>query len=94
MNKVLITTLLLCAGLITAGCEKTYSVAEFKKDKNLRDEWRRKCGWTGDSQNCKNLDKAIEEVRQENFDNYLNKYRKNDDKQKMKEQSEKKEDSN
>ncbi|WP_142416045.1 EexN family lipoprotein [Bartonella massiliensis] len=94
MNTITITTLLLCTGLIAAGCEKTYSVAEFKKDEKLRDKWRRKCGWTGDSQNCKNLDKAIEEVRQENFDNYLNKYRKNDDKKKMKEQSESQQNSN
>ncbi|WP_375635551.1 MULTISPECIES: EexN family lipoprotein [unclassified Bartonella] len=99
MNKVLITTLLLCTGLITAGCEKTYSVAEFKKDEKLRNEWTPKCMWkkpskTESPQNCENLGKALDELREESFQNYLNKYRKNDDKKKMKEQSEKKEDSN
>ncbi len=91
MNKVLITTLLLCTGIITAGCEKNYSIEEFKKDKNLRDEWRRKCGWSGTSQNCKNLKEAIEEVRQERFDDYLKQLHKelHEDMKKTKEESEK-----
>ncbi|EJF82678.1 hypothetical protein MCU_01365 [Bartonella elizabethae Re6043vi] len=65
MNKAIITALLLGTGLIAAGCEKTYSVAEFKKDKNLRDEWLRKCGWSGTSQNCENLRLAVAELDKE-----------------------------
>ncbi|SSZ39488.1 EexN family lipoprotein [Bartonella grahamii] len=65
MNKVLITTLLLCTGLITAGCEKTYSVAEFKKDKNLMGEWNAKCGFAGTSKNCENLRLAQLELQKE-----------------------------
>ncbi|WP_375628758.1 EexN family lipoprotein [Bartonella sp. TT67HLJMS] len=65
MNKVLITTLLLCTGLITAGCEKTYSVAEFKKDKNLMGEWNAKCGLAGTSKNCENLRLAQLELQKE-----------------------------
>ncbi|GAA4664939.1 hypothetical protein GCM10023262_12200 [Bartonella pachyuromydis] len=44
MNKVIITALLLCTGIITAGCEKTYSVAEFKKDQKLMEEWGQDVG--------------------------------------------------
>ncbi|WP_330168212.1 EexN family lipoprotein [Bartonella grahamii] len=65
MNKVLITTLLLCTGLITAGCEKTYSVAEFKKDKNLRFEWDARCGFAGTSKNCENMRLAFLELDKE-----------------------------
>ncbi|WP_375658602.1 EexN family lipoprotein [Bartonella sp. MR30HLJHH] len=65
MNKALITTLLLCTGLITAGCEKTYSVAEFKKDKNLRFEWDAKCGFAGTSKNCENMRLAFLELQKE-----------------------------
>ncbi|WP_375696012.1 EexN family lipoprotein [Bartonella sp. AC67GZZY] len=65
MNKVLITTLLLCTGLITAGCEKTYSVAEFKKDKKLMGEWNAKCGFAGTSKNCENLRLAQLELQKE-----------------------------
>ncbi|WP_375606517.1 EexN family lipoprotein [Bartonella sp. AC142YNZD] len=65
MNKVLITTLLLCTGLITAGCEKTHSVAEFKKDKNLRLEWDAKCGFAGTSKNCENMRLAFLELEKE-----------------------------
>ncbi|WP_375666344.1 EexN family lipoprotein [Bartonella sp. TT121SHDZB] len=39
MNKAIITALLVCTGLVVAGCEKNYSVAEFKKDKTLLEEW-------------------------------------------------------
>ncbi|WP_246668519.1 EexN family lipoprotein [Bartonella refiksaydamii] len=38
MNKVIITALLLCTGLVVVCCEKTYSVAEFKKDEKLFEE--------------------------------------------------------
>ncbi|WP_375644473.1 EexN family lipoprotein [Bartonella sp. MR100HLJHH] len=65
MNKVLITTLLLCTGLITAGCEKTYSVAEFKKDKKLMEEWGARCGFAGTSKNCENLRVAALELEKE-----------------------------
>ncbi|WP_375625287.1 EexN family lipoprotein [Bartonella sp. MU37NMGALS] len=65
MNKVLITTLLFCTGLIAAGCEKTYSVAEFKKDKNLRLEWDAKCGFAGTSKNCENMRLAFLELQKE-----------------------------
>ncbi|WP_375702828.1 MULTISPECIES: EexN family lipoprotein [unclassified Bartonella] len=65
MNKVLITTLLLGTGIIAAGCEKTYSVAEFKKDKNLRFEWDAKCGFAGTSKNCENMRLAFLELEKE-----------------------------
>ncbi|WP_375660643.1 EexN family lipoprotein [Bartonella sp. CL71SXKL] len=65
MNKVLITTLLLCTGLITAGCEKTYSVAEFKKNPKLFDEWVTRCGGIGTSKNCENLRVAGAELEKE-----------------------------
>ncbi|WP_375706863.1 EexN family lipoprotein [Bartonella sp. AA126HLJHH] len=65
MNKVLITTLLLCTGLITAGCEKTYSVEEFKKDEKLRLEWDAKCGFAGTSKNCENMRLAFLELQKE-----------------------------
>ncbi|WP_375701873.1 EexN family lipoprotein [Bartonella sp. AA89HNZF] len=65
MNKVLITTLLLGTGLIIAGCEKTYSVAEFKKDEKLRLEWDAKCGFAGTSKNCENMRLAFLELDKE-----------------------------
>ncbi|WP_375694125.1 EexN family lipoprotein [Bartonella sp. AD24XZML] len=65
MNKVLITTLLLCTGLITAGCEKNYSVEEFKKDEKLRLEWDAKCGFAGTSKNCENMRLAFLELEKE-----------------------------
>ncbi|EJF82685.1 hypothetical protein MCU_01372 [Bartonella elizabethae Re6043vi] len=65
MNKVLITTLLLCTGIIAAGCEKTYSVAEFKKSPKLMEEWGARCGFTGTSKNCENLRLAALELQKE-----------------------------
>ncbi|UNF45228.1 EexN family lipoprotein [Bartonella krasnovii] len=65
MNKIIITTLLLCTGIIAAGCEKTYSVAEFKKDKKLMEEWGARCGFTGTSKNCENLRVAALELQKE-----------------------------
>ncbi|WP_375701870.1 EexN family lipoprotein [Bartonella sp. AA89HNZF] len=65
MKKIVITTLLLCTGLITAGCEKTYSVAEFKKDEKLRLEWDAKCGFAGTSKNCENMRLAFLELQKE-----------------------------
>ncbi|WP_144754229.1 MULTISPECIES: EexN family lipoprotein [Bartonella] len=98
MNKVVIVALLLCPGFAVAGCEKNYSVEEFKKDKKLRDEWIPQCMWkkpseTASPQNCENLGKALDELRKESFQEYLNKYRNNDDKKKTKEQSEQQGDS-
>ncbi|WP_375642880.1 MULTISPECIES: EexN family lipoprotein [unclassified Bartonella] len=65
MNKVLITTLLLCTGIIAAGCEKTYSVAEFKKNPTLMEEWIAKCGLAGTSKNCETLRLAQLELEKE-----------------------------
>ncbi|WP_144754299.1 EexN family lipoprotein [Bartonella saheliensis] len=65
MNKVFITTLLLCTGIIVAGCEKTYSVAEFKKDEKLRLEWDARCGFAGTSKNCENMRLAFLELEKE-----------------------------
>ncbi|WP_375702827.1 MULTISPECIES: EexN family lipoprotein [unclassified Bartonella] len=65
MNKVLITTLLLGTGIIAAGCEKTHSVAEFKKDEKLRLEWDAKCGFAGTSKNCENMRLAFLELQKE-----------------------------
>ncbi len=79
MNKVIITALLLCTGIITAGCEKTYSVAEFKKDKNLRDEWEARCGLAGTAKNCENLRLAEDELEKEYYQN-LSKKRQEEDK--------------
>ncbi|WP_342753250.1 EexN family lipoprotein [Bartonella sp. MM73XJBT.G] len=38
-----------------AGCEKTYSVAELKKDKKLFEEWAVRCEWSKTSKNCENV---------------------------------------
>ncbi|WP_019220088.1 EexN family lipoprotein [Bartonella florencae] len=65
MNKAILTALLLCTGIITAGCEKTYSVAEFKKDQKLMEEWNAKCGFSGTSKNCENLRLAQLELEKE-----------------------------
>ncbi|WP_208438496.1 EexN family lipoprotein [Bartonella grahamii] len=65
MNKVLITTLLLGTGIIAAGCEKTHSVAEFKKDEKLRLEWDARCGFAGTSKNCENMRLAFLELEKE-----------------------------
>ncbi|WP_019220105.1 EexN family lipoprotein [Bartonella florencae] len=65
MNKVIIAALLLCTGFVVAGCEKTYSVEDFKKDGKLLDEWYKKCEAAGPSfqasENCKNVLKASNE---------------------------------
>ncbi|WP_273760314.1 EexN family lipoprotein [Bartonella sp. ML70XJBT.G] len=63
MNKVIITALLLCTGFVAGGCkERTYSIEEFKKDKELRLKWEKKCFLGGTSvqasQNCDNVAKA------------------------------------
>ncbi|WP_317993690.1 EexN family lipoprotein [Bartonella gliris] len=67
MNKVIMTALLLCTGIVAAGCEKTYSVAEFKKDEKLLKEWAEKCEKMGPSsletsKNCKNAHQAYMEL--------------------------------
>ncbi len=50
---------------MAAGCEKTYSVAEFKKDKKLRLEWDARCGFAGTSKNCENMRLAFLELDKE-----------------------------
>ncbi|WP_375660100.1 EexN family lipoprotein [Bartonella sp. CL74QHWL] len=73
MNKIIITALLLCVGLVVSGCEKTYSVAEFKKDKKLMQEWGKKCDKMGPSafaiKNCQNVMQADMELFQEHYRN-------------------------
>ncbi|EJF92246.1 hypothetical protein MEE_01600 [Bartonella elizabethae F9251 = ATCC 49927] len=66
MNKVIITALLLCTGLSIAGCEKTYSVEDFKKDEKLMQEWGMKCEKMEEaarekSKNCRNVKQAYME---------------------------------
>ncbi|WP_273721044.1 MULTISPECIES: EexN family lipoprotein [unclassified Bartonella] len=89
MNKVFITTLLLCTGIITAGCEKTYSVAEFKKDKKLLKEWVAKCGVAGNSKNCENARLATAELRKEYYHNLANEFLGKNQEQKESEKKEK-----
>ncbi|WP_375680745.1 MULTISPECIES: EexN family lipoprotein [unclassified Bartonella] len=72
MNKIIITTLLLCTALLAAGCEKTHSVAEFKKDKKLMEEWNAKCGFAGTAKNCENLRLAQLELQKEYYHNLAN----------------------
>ncbi|WP_375627165.1 MULTISPECIES: EexN family lipoprotein [unclassified Bartonella] len=66
MNKVIITAVLLCTGLAVTGCEKTYSVKEFKTNEKLYEEWAKKCEKDDSplktSQNCKNLRQAYIEL--------------------------------
>ncbi|WP_375705688.1 EexN family lipoprotein [Bartonella sp. AA86SXKL] len=66
MNKIIITALLLCTGLVAVGCEKNYSVEEFKKDKKLMQEWGMKCEKMEESvreksKNCRNVKQAYME---------------------------------
>ncbi|AQX31585.1 EexN family lipoprotein [Bartonella schoenbuchensis] len=70
MKKIIMTTLLLCTGLIIAGCEKTYSVEEFKKNKELRGEWDARCGFSGQSKNCQNVRLASDQLRRERYGSY------------------------
>ncbi|OPB28405.1 EexN family lipoprotein [Bartonella sp. WD12.1] len=67
MKKIIITILLLCTGLIIAGCEKTYSVEEFKKSKELLNEWAIKCGSSDQSKNCKNARIAARQLWSERY---------------------------
>ncbi|AQX20322.1 EexN family lipoprotein [Bartonella sp. WD16.2] len=69
MNKIIITTLLLCAGFIITGCEKTYSVEEFKKNEELLKEWAARCGIGGQSKNCQNARVAEDQLRREYYEN-------------------------
>ncbi len=51
--------------LFVVGCEKTYSVEDFKKDAKLREEWGKKCflGFSvKESKNCQNLLQADNEM--------------------------------
>ncbi|WP_139412420.1 EexN family lipoprotein [Bartonella mastomydis] len=65
MNKIIIPALLLGTGLMAAGCEKTYSVAEFKKDEKLLKEWAVRCGFSGNSKNCQNARLASHQIHEE-----------------------------
>ncbi|MBA9083379.1 Skp family chaperone for outer membrane proteins [Bartonella chomelii] len=65
MNKIIMITLLLYTGLIIAGCEKTYSVEEFKQNEELRDEWQARCRMGKESKNCQNMRLAAHELGQE-----------------------------
>ncbi|WP_375692513.1 EexN family lipoprotein [Bartonella sp. AP4SXKL] len=65
MNKIIITTLLLCTGLITVGCEKNYSVEEFKKNEKLMSEFQWKCAASDNSKNCQNVRQAAKELEVE-----------------------------
>ncbi|OPB28412.1 EexN family lipoprotein [Bartonella sp. WD12.1] len=67
MKKIIMTTLLLCTGFIIAGCEKTYSVEEFKKNKELRRKYSFKCLAGESSKNCEAALKAIKEIDNENM---------------------------
>ncbi|EJF85857.1 hypothetical protein ME1_01434 [Bartonella vinsonii subsp. arupensis OK-94-513] len=82
MKKAVITALLLCTGIVAAGCEKTYSVAEFKKDKKLMEEWGKKCEKMGlssleTSKNCQNVVQADMELFQEHYKNLAKELREN-----------------
>nr|WP_015060437.1 EexN family lipoprotein [Bartonella sp. TT0105]ADN97089.1 hypothetical protein [Bartonella sp. TT0105] len=65
MNKIIITALLLCTGLITVGCEKNYSVEEFKKNEKLMSEFQWKCAASDNSKNCQNVRQAAKELEAE-----------------------------
>ncbi|MBA9083378.1 MULTISPECIES: EexN family lipoprotein [Bartonella] len=69
MKKIIMTTLLLCTGLIIAGCEKTYSVEEFKKNEELLKEWAARCGMGGQSKNCQNARVAEDQLHREYYEN-------------------------
>ncbi|WP_375624141.1 MULTISPECIES: EexN family lipoprotein [unclassified Bartonella] len=76
MNKIIITTLLLCTGFITVGCEKTYSVEEFKKNESLIREFQWKCGASDNSKNCQNVRQAAKELDEEHSKRALENYNK------------------
>ncbi|WP_254492304.1 EexN family lipoprotein [Bartonella sp. B1099] len=82
MNKIILTALLLCTGLVVVGCEKNYSVEEFKKDEKLRKEWKEKCDKLEPpafmkSQNCVNFVQADMELFQEHYRDLAKKLREN-----------------
>ncbi|WP_375679287.1 MULTISPECIES: EexN family lipoprotein [unclassified Bartonella] len=94
MNKVLTTTLLLGTGLITAGCEKTYSVEELKKNESLIREFQWKCGASDNSKNCQNVRQAAKELEteerkriDENYNKALEKINKRREEQETKERA-------
>lgn len=77
----MIIALLLCTGLVAVGCEKNYSVEEFKKDKKLMQEWGKKCEKMGLSafttKNCQNVIQADMELFQEHYRNLAKELREN-----------------
>lgn len=69
MRKVIFISLLFCIGGVVVGCEKNYSVEEFKKDKKLFQEWEKKCekmtpSAREKSPNCQNIVQADMELLQ------------------------------
>ncbi|WP_375660113.1 EexN family lipoprotein [Bartonella sp. CL74QHWL] len=59
--------ILLCTALLfVVGCEKNYSVEDFKKDAKLKEEWGMKCFFSGqavkESKNCQNVLQADTEM--------------------------------
>lgn len=70
MNK-LVTLTILFGAFILSGCnEKTYTVSDFKNNKELLDEYRQKCKngeIDGNSLNCENSHKAL--MSQNKIDN-------------------------
>ncbi|MGF7158064.1 EexN family lipoprotein [Bartonella heixiaziensis] len=75
--------------LCVAGCEKNYSIEDFKKNEKLCEEWIPKWMWKKPSKieslkKSENVEKAQGELRKESFQNDLKKYHNNDDKQKAK----------
>ncbi|WP_175868927.1 EexN family lipoprotein [Bartonella gabonensis] len=76
MNKINLTALLFCTELIAVGCEKSYSVEDFKKDEKLRKEWKEKCNKIElssitKSPNSINLVQANADLVQENSEKTL-----------------------
>ena len=54
--------LMLITALFLFGCEKTYTVSDFENNKELLDEYNKKCQngeIDGDSLNCKNVFDAL-----------------------------------
>lgn len=62
MRKLLVLGSILCGLVLTACNEKIYTVEDFSKNKELRNEYRKKCEngeLSGDHLNCQNSFKAV-----------------------------------
>ncbi|AQX20320.1 EexN family lipoprotein [Bartonella sp. WD16.2] len=62
---LLLCTVVLTTGLTVAGCEKTYSVEEFKKNEELLAEWALRCMSGESSKNCDNAWEADKQLNKE-----------------------------